>query len=93
MILPPNDGAYNLDRHQQHFREYAPNSQPEREYLDVGLLGHVLIVGKARRLMLTYTVAPQGEEGQAGPEGVCSGGVGTVQEAVHEQIARPTDAL
>lgn len=43
--------------------------------------------------MLTYTVASQGEEGQAGPEGVCRGGVGTVQEAVHKQIARPTNAL
>lgn len=43
--------------------------------------------------MLTYTVAPQGEEGQAGPEGVCGGGMGTVHEAVDKQVARPTDAL
>lgn len=43
--------------------------------------------------MLTYTVASQGEEGQAGPEGVCRGGVGAVQKAVHKQIARATNAL
>jgi len=43
--------------------------------------------------MLTNTVASEGEEGQACPEGVCRGGMGTVHKAVHKHIARPADAL